>query len=60
MAYAIGYALPFIIIIGGIIWLLSAFVEDSNNKRDIDRIGRENSEMVKRYFNEKYGEGTIK
>ena len=60
MAYAIGFMLPFIIIIGGGIWLLTAIVEDSNNKRDIKRIGDENSKMIKKYFNDKYGEGTIK
>ena len=60
MAYAIGFALPFIIIIGGIIWLVSAAIDDSNNQRDIKRISDENRQITKTYFNNKYGEGTIK
>lgn len=60
MAYAIGYILPIIAIVGGITWFLMALAEDSNNKRDIKRIGDENSKVTKDYFNKKYGEGTIK
>ena len=60
MAYAIGYMLPIIAIVGGIAWFLMALAEDSNNKRDIKRIGNENSKVTKDYFNKKYGEGTIK
>lgn len=60
MAYAIGYMLPIIAIIGGIVWFIGALVDDSNNKRDIKRIGDENSRITKEYFNKKYGEGTIK
>lgn len=60
MAYALGFMLPFIIIIGGGIWLLKSIIEESNNKRDIERIGKQNAEITKKYFNEKYGEGTIK
>ena len=60
MAYAIGFALPFIVIIGGIIWLVGAVIDDSNNQRDIKRISDENRQMTKAYFNNKYGKGTIK
>ena len=60
MAYAIGFALPFIIIVGGIVWLVGEAIDDSNNKRDIKRISEENRQITKAYFNNKYGEGTIK
>lgn len=60
MAYAIGYMLPIILVVGGIAWFLMALAEDSKNKRDIRRMIDENSKVTKDYFNKKYGEGTIK
>ena len=60
MAYAFGYMLPIIAVVGGIAWFLMALAEDANNKREIKRIGDENSKMINDYFNKKYGEGTIK
>lgn len=60
MAYAIGYMLPIILVVGGIVWFLMALAEDSSNKRDIQRMIDENSKVTKDYFNKKYGEGTIK
>jgi len=60
MTYAIGYMLPIIAVVGGIAWLLMAIAEDASNKREIQKLIDENSKVTKKYFNEKYGEGTIK
>ena len=60
MAYAIGYMLPIIAVVGGLVWLLMAVSEDASNKRDIQKLIDENSKVTKEYFNKKYGEGTIK
>ena len=60
MAYAIGYMLPIILVVGGISWFLMALAEDSKNKRDIQKLVDKNSQITKDYFDNKYGEGTIK
>ena len=52
--------LPIILVVGGIAWFFMALAEDSSNKRDIQKLVDENSKITKDYFNNKYGEGTIK
>lgn len=60
VACAIGFLLPIIAVIGGTAWILVSLAEDARNKRDIQRMFEENSRIIKEYFNNKYGEGTIK
>lgn len=60
MAYAIGYLLPIIAVLGGTVWILVSLAEDARNKRGIQKMIDENSQITKEYFNKKYGEGTIK
>lgn len=43
MAYAIGFMLPIILIVGGGIWLFTAIAEDSGNRKDVQRMINENS-----------------
>ena len=45
MAYAIGYMLPIILVVGGIAWFLMALAEDSKNKRDIQKLVDKNSQI---------------
>lgn len=58
--YEIGFVLPFIIIIGLIVFLAKEGSEQAYHDREINRLIQENSNKTKEYFNRQYGEGTIK
>ena len=60
VTYAIGFLLPIIAVFGGTARIFVSLAEDARNKRDIQRMIDENSRITKEYFNNKYGEGTIK
>ena len=53
MAYAFGFMLPIIGVIGGGILLLTAIAEDASDKRDIQRMVDENSRAMMERHNKR-------